>query len=165
METVLRVEWYNLACSHWVDTVWELLCRHLHAIRHITQLAVSTLVDWLVCHFAIASRKIKLSLHFAFGIRCWSVADIWWMPLLVNFFADRWWKLVDTCIPSTAWFKFLEVKPTLRVYPLVKYNPWGSSPFCKTSEYQVGLLATRGSLVFSRIVLKVDRTLGEDCLV
>jgi len=35
----------------------------------------------------------------------------------------------------------------------------------KTSEYHVGLPATRGSLVFSRIVLKVDRTLGEDCLV
>jgi len=35
----------------------------------------------------------------------------------------------------------------------------------KTSECQVGLPATCGSLVFSRIVLKVDRTLGEDCLV
>ena len=31
----------------------------------------------------------------------------------------------------------------------------------KTSEYQVGLPATRGSLIFSRIVLKVDRTLCE----
>ena len=93
-----------------------------------------------------------------------------------RFLADSWWKLVDTCIPSTAWFKFLEVKPTLRDYLAPGYLPklinsfscyWIDTLF-SSETITIIIIVVIGtssySLVFSHWVKESWKTVLEKCI-